>query len=132
MRNRLDLQIELENLSDENFISSYGENYIVIKNQKYIKNIIISELKIYENIKDEQFYNYNYVKERINENKVGKNIFLLFGTGKKIEFLPNKILEFLVASKISYEVMTSISAIKTYNVLLSQGRSTVAFLKLNI
>ena len=132
MRNRLDLQIELENLSDENFISSYGENYIVIKNQKYIKNIIISELKIYENIKDEQFYDYNYVKERINENKVGKNIFLLFGTGKKIEFLPNKILEFLVASKISYEVMTSISAIKTYNVLLSQGRSTVAFLKLNI
>ena len=132
MRNRLDLQIELENLSDENFISSYGENYIVIKKQKYIKNIIISELNIYENIKDEQFYDYNYIKERIDENKVGKNTFLLFGTGKKIEFLPNKILEFLVTNKISYEVMTSISAIKTYNVLLSQGRSTVAFLKLNI
>ena len=126
------MQIELDNLSNETFISSYGKDYIVIKKKKYFKNIIIAEHNIYENIKDELFYDYNLVTEKIHENKIEKNKFLLFGTGKKIEPLPIKILEFFVKSKIPYEVMTSISAIKTYNVLLSQGRSTIAFLKLNI
>ena len=72
------------------------------------------------------------MKKRIHENNIEKNKILLFGTGKKIELLPNKILEFFIKSKIPYEIMTTISAIKTYNILLSQGRSTIAFLKLDI
>ncbi len=126
------MQIELENLSNETFISSFGKDYIVIKNKKYFKNIIISEHHIHENIENEFFYDYNFLKKRIHENSTEKNKILLFGTGKKIELLPNKILEFFIKRKIPYEIMTTISAIKTYNILLSQGRSTIAFLKLNI
>ena len=126
------MQIELENLSNETFISSFGKDYIVIKNKKYFKNIIISEHHIHENIENEFFYDYHFLKKRIHENITEKNKILLFGTGKKIERLPSKILEFFIKSKIPYEIMTTISAIKTYNILLSQGRSTIAFLKLNI
>ena len=55
---------------------------------------------------------------------------MLFGTGEKTKGLPSKTRELLITSKIPHEIMNSISAFKTYNILLSQGRKPIAFLKL--
>ena len=56
--------------------------------------------------------------------------FILFGTGKKIRKIPSKTYEYIVKSNIPFELMNSISAFKTYNVLLSQGKKILAFLDL--
>ena len=55
---------------------------------------------------------------------------MIFGVGKSIQPLPNETKKHLINSKIPYETMISISAIKTYNILLSQNREPMIVLKL--
>ena len=124
------MQIEFENLSNESFISSYGKNYIVIKDKKYFKNIILADDLIDENIENKILFSESLVKQKIKEVYINNFDFVLFGTGKKIHHLSAKTIELLIKNKIPYEIMNSISAFKTYNILVSQGRKTLAFLKL--
>lgn len=124
------MQIEFENLSNDNFISSYGSNYIVIKNTKYFKNIILIDTSIEENIETKLLFSESLIRKKIKEISINNCDFILFGTGKKMRHLPSKTIELLIKRKISYEIMTSIAAFKTYNILLSQGRKTLAFLNL--
>jgi uncharacterized protein len=124
------LQIEFENLFNEQFISSYGKNFIVINKKKYFKKIILinSAIDDCKDIKDllcEEFF----VKKIKQLNSAEYN-FILFGTGKKIRKIPSKTYEFIVKNNIPFELMNSISAFKTYNILLAQGKKILAFLDL--
>ena len=124
------MQIEFENLFNEYFISSYGKNYIVIKEKKYFDRVILLG-SIIDNCKDARtLFNYNLFYQKINQlNRVDYN-FILFGTGKKLEKIPLKTHEFIIKNNIPHEAMSSISAFKTYNILLSQGKKILAFLEL--
>ncbi len=124
------MQIEFENLFNDYFISSYGKNYIVIKEKKYFDRVILVGSNV-DNCKDAKtLLSENLFYEKINQlNRVDYN-FILFGTGKKTEKIPFKTHEFIIKNNIPYEAMNSISAFKTYNILLSQGKKILAFLEL--
>jgi uncharacterized protein len=124
------LQIEFEDLFNEYFISSYGKNYIVIKEKKYFDRVILLG-SIIDNCKDvKTLFNDNLFHEKINQlNRLDYN-FILFGTGKKLEKIPLKTHEFIIKNNIAHESMSSVSAFKTYNILLSQGKKILAFLEL--
>ena len=124
------MQIEFENLSNDSFISSYGSNYIVIKNTKYFKNIILIDTSIEQNIETKLLFSESLIKKKIKEVCINNCDFILFVTGKKMQHFPSQTIQLLIKSKISYEIMSSIAAFKTYNILLSQGRKTLAFLNL--
>ena len=124
------MQIEFENLSNDNFISSYGLNYIVIKNTKYFKNIILIDTSIEENIEAKLLFSESLIKKKIKEICINNCDFILFGTGRKLQHLSSQTTQLLIKSKIPYEIMSSIAAFKTYNILLSQGRKVLAFLNL--
>ena len=124
------MQIEFENLSNDQFISSFGENYIVINNKKYFKNTIIFKNNILQNINEELLFSSDFIKKKINEFNINYDNFIIFGVGKKIQPLSNETKKHLINSKIPYETMISISAIKTYNILLSQNREPMIVLKL--
>ena len=128
---KLELQIEIENLYNENFISSYGNNYIVINDKKYFSNVILFKDNISSQNNVSSLFKEITIKNKIRLEKLNSFDFVLFGTGKKIEYLSANTCQFLKSENIPYEVMTSISAFKTYNILLSQGRKTLAFLKLD-
>ena len=124
------MQIEFENLSNDYFISSYSKNYIVIKERKYFDRVIllgsaIDACKDVNNLLNVSVFN-NKIKQL---NKIDYN-FILFGTGKTTQKIPLKIYEFVIKNNIPYEAMRSISAFKTYNILLSQGKKILAFLEL--
>ena len=124
------MQIEFENLSNDQFISSFGENYIVINNKKCFKNTIIFKNNILQNINEELLFSSDFIKKKINEFNINHDNFIIFGVGKNIQPLPNEIKKHLINSKIPYETMIIISAIKTYNILLSQNREPMIVLKL--
>ena len=124
------MQIEFENLSNDQFISSFGENYIVINNKKCFKNTIIFKNNILQNIHEELLFSSDFIKKKINEFNINHDNFIIFGVGKNIQPLPNETKKHLINSKIPYETMISISAIKTYNILLSQNREPMIVLKL--
>ena len=123
------MQVEYENLSDERFISSYGKNYIVIQKKKYFENLVILNNKIYENIDTSELFSHNLIKQKIEDSNNNYD-FILFGTGVGIKKLSDKTMDLLVTIKIGYEIMNSLSAFKTYNILLSQKRNILGFFKL--
>ena len=123
------MQVEYENLSDERFISSYGKNYIVIQKKKYFENLVILNNKIYENIDTSELFSHNLIKQKIEDSNNNCD-FILFGTGVGIKKLSDKTMDLLVTVKIGYEIMNSLSAFKTYNILLSQKRNILGFFKL--
>ena len=123
------MQVEYENLSDERFISSYGKNYIVIQKKKYFENLVILNNKIYENIDASELFSHNLIKQKIEDSNNNYD-FILFGTGVGIKKLSDKTMDLLVTIKIGYEIMNSLSAFKTYNILLSQKRNILGFFKL--
>ena len=55
---------------------------------------------------------------------------ILFGTGKNLIKTPNHLKKFLIENKYSFEIMNSISAYNTHNILLSEKRNIVSVLKL--
>ncbi len=124
------MQIEFENLSNDYFISSYSKNYIVIKEKKYFDRVIllgstVDDCKGVKNLLNVSVF-YNKIKQL---NKIDYN-FILFGTGSTTQKIPLKIQEFVINNNLPYEAMKSISAFKTYNILLSQGKKILAFLEL--
>ncbi len=54
---------------------------------------------------------------------------MLIGTGASLTEIPDRLKEYLFKRKIKFEIMNSISAYKTYNILLSEGRNIVSILK---
>ena len=124
------MQIEYENINDERFISSFGENYIVIQKQKYFDNVIIANNKIYENSNVKKLFSYNLIKQKLEEYESNNYDLILFGTGKSIEKISDNIIKLLINRNTPYEIMNSVSAFKTYNILLSQRRNILGFLNL--
>ena len=59
------MQIEFENLSNDQFISSFGENYIVINNKKYFKNTIIFKNNVLQNINEELLFSSDFIKKKL-------------------------------------------------------------------
>jgi len=124
------LQIEFENLHNDYFISSYGKNYVVIKEKKYFKKVVLLGSFI-DDCKDiNDIFSYSFFYKKINQFDEIEYNFLLFGTGRRTKKMPLKIYEFVVKSNIPYEIMKSVSAFKTYNILKAQGKKILAFFDL--
>ena len=124
------MQIEFENLFNELFISSYGKNFIVINKKKYFNKIILLN-SVIDDCKDlNDLFCEKFFVKKIKQLNNSEYNFILFGTGKKIKKIPLKTHELIVKNNIPFELMNSVSAFKTYNVLLSQGKKILAFLDL--
>jgi uncharacterized protein len=86
------------------------------------------EVKSFENEKN--IFNkkvFEYVELILNKLEVE---LILFGSGKKVESIPENIQEYLIKNNKNYEVMNSMSAYNTHNILLSEKRSFISILKL--
>jgi uncharacterized protein len=55
---------------------------------------------------------------------------VIFGSGARLRFPPPALLRGLIARRIGVESMDSAAACRTYNVLVSEGRTVVAALLL--
>ena len=55
---------------------------------------------------------------------------ILFGTGENLKKIPEKLKKYLIEQKYNFEIMSTISAFNTHNVLLSENRNIVSIIKL--
>jgi uncharacterized protein len=53
---------------------------------------------------------------------------ILLGTGKKLIFPPAQLLNLFYESEVGIEVMNTLAACRTFNVLMSEGRNAIAAL----
>ena len=61
---------------------------------------------------------------------ISKYDIILFGTGKKLKKIPEKLKKYLIEQKYNFEIMSTNSAFNTHNVLLSENRNLVSIIKL--
>ncbi len=55
---------------------------------------------------------------------------VIFGSGPRLKFVPPALMRALIDQRIGVETMDTAAACRTYNVLVSEGRSAVAALLL--
>ena len=124
------MQIELENIENNLFISAYGRGYVVINKKKFKNIIFVNGCNLTEGKKDENIYENIFLSNIFkNINKIKYNL-LLFGTGENLLDLPEKLKIFLIENTIKFEIMNSLSAYKTHNILLHEGRNFTSIIKI--
>ena len=69
------------------------------------------------------------IKEELKKKKYSIDLVLL-GTGKKFIKLPVALEKFFIENKIKHEIMASIPAYNTFNILVTEGRNFLAILEL--
>ena len=124
------MQVDIEKIEHKSFISAFGTNYVSINKKKY-KNLIfysMQEIIGFEKVKS--IYDKIILEKLDALLKFNEPDLILFGSGKSFINLPNELKKLLIDNKRNFEVMTSISAYSTHNVLISEKRNIISIIKL--
>ncbi|WP_168456121.1 Mth938-like domain-containing protein [Wolbachia endosymbiont of Ctenocephalides felis wCfeJ] len=110
---------------NKNFIGSYEKGKFSVNNQEYCGSIIVFPEKVIElkesNIDDKEHFK-SFLTEEIE--------ILLIGTGKTRDMPSLSVKSYLMGRKgLNFEFMTTGSACRTHNVLISEDRFVVTYLK---
>ncbi|MGL9733065.1 MAG: Mth938-like domain-containing protein [Wolbachia sp.] len=111
--------------TNKNFISNYEKGRFLVNDQEYHSSIIIFPEKVIE-LKESDINNKEYFKSLLTE----KIEILLIGTGKTRNVLDSPVKFHLMEHKgFSFEFMTTGSACRTHNILISEDRFVVTYLR---
>ncbi len=117
------MHINLE-AADAHAVQSYSDNSIQIDSIVYKDSLIVSRKKI---ITDLTIKNISDIKESCLKLLLeGMPELILIGHKETGVFPPVSIINTLAQQKIGFECMSLGAACRTYNILLSEGRSVTA------
>lgn len=120
------MKLHLTTAENNNLITAYGESYIEVNKQRYAKNIIVMPQQL---ILDWESTDFAHLTDRHFTKIAEFNAeVVLFGTGKKHQFLHSSLYQSLSVKSIPLECMTTAAACRTYNILMSEGRNVLAAL----
>jgi uncharacterized protein len=124
------MKLHLTTAENQYLITGYGTGdggrFVEINRQQYSKSIIVLPEQL---IEDWQVASFADLTETSFEKILRlKPEVVLLGTGEKHQFLHPKICQKLTENGISIECMTTAAASRTYNILMSEGRTVAAML----
>jgi uncharacterized protein len=120
------MKLHLTTAENNYLITGYSAEYIEINKARHTRNLIVMADKL---ILDWQATNFVNLTEAHFEQIVElKPEVVLLGTGEKHQFLQPKIIKKLTENNIPLECMTTAAACRTYNFLMSEGRTVAAAL----
>ena len=129
-KKRSKLQIEFENIENNLFINSYDSGYVIINKKKFRNLISINGNKIVQYDKPNNIYKNTFLDNLIkNADETKKKDLILFGTGVSVLNIPEEIKSFFYKNSVKFEIMNSLAAYKTYNILLHESRNFVSIIK---
>ena len=113
-----------ENTSNNtNIITNYDNDCISTRDKNFRESFYIFKDKTNTiNIKNIGLLNPEHLQPIINDTPPD---IIVFGTGKKMERINDKITIMLIEQKINFEFMNTIAGIKTYNALCFDGRNVL-------
>ena len=104
------------------YIKSFTGKSFIIADDEYHTNIIIDNKVKQWRINKSQFLNFKYYDEMI----LSKPDIIIVGCGN-VQILPSPdFINYFTSQEIGIEIMTTESACKTFNVLISEHRKVVA------
>lgn len=120
------MKLHLANMAGLNVFTAYGDDYVAVNHEKYLKNLIV----LPESIIPE--WSTATVETLTTEDmqkllKLGTEIILL-GTGKRLRFPAGPLMRPFAPAGIGLEIMDLKAACRTYNILAAEGRKVAAAL----
>jgi len=120
------VKLHLANMAGLNVFTAYGDDYVAVNHEKYLKNLIV----LPESIIPE--WSTATVETLATEDMqklldLGTEIILL-GTGKRLRFPSGSLLRPFAPAGIGLEIMDLKAACRTYNILAAEGRKVAAAL----
>lgn len=120
------MKLHLTTAENNNLITAYGTDYIEINKQRYAENLIVMpetlildwQLTSFADLTNAHFKQIADLKPEV----------VLLGTGATHSFLHPKHYQHLTDNGIALECMTTAAACRTYNILMSEGRTVAAAL----
>lgn len=122
------MKLNLSQADGNNLITACGSGYVEINQTRYSSHLIVSAQAIHTDWCQGGFDSLS--ASEIDTILSLKPEIVLLGTGEKQHFLHPKHYQALTQQNISLDCMTTAAACRTYNILVSEGRSVVAALLL--
>ncbi len=105
-------------------ITGYETRAISINNKSFNQSLVLSPMDFKENWQVKSLD--SLLPEDLDVFYEFSAEIILLGTGQKQVFPKPEILRRLVQEGIGYEIMTTQAACRTFNILMSEGRTVVA------
>jgi uncharacterized protein len=120
------MKLHLTTAENNNLINAYGEGYVEINKQRYTQNLIVMPQTLILDWQADSFA--DLVNAHFTQIADLQPEVVLLGTGATHQFLHPKHYQCLTDKAIALECMTTAAACRTYNILMSEGRSVAAAL----
>lgn len=122
------MKLHLTQSENNNLITGYGDGYVEVNKKRYQQQVVVTaeelvldwSAKDFEQLTTEHFADLLALKPEV----------ILLGTGPTHRFVHPKLTASLTKQNIAVECMTTDAACRTYNILMSEGRSVAAALLL--
>ncbi|WP_265040122.1 Mth938-like domain-containing protein [Wolbachia endosymbiont (group A) of Trypoxylon clavicerum] len=109
---------------NKNLINGYREGKFLVNNQEYYGSIIIFPEKVIK-LKESDINSKEHFKSFLTE----EIEILIIGTDKTRNILSSSVKSYLMEQKsLNFEFMTTGSACRTHNILISEDRFVVSYL----
>ncbi|WP_119154359.1 Mth938-like domain-containing protein [Caldimonas tepidiphila] len=124
------MKLQPDRISSANVISGYTPQHIAINGQPWTQSMLVpwaGEVGSWDVTRfDEMSAGHLASVAQLAPELV------IIGTGARQRFLRPDVLRPLIEARIGFEIMDTAAACRTYNILVSEGRSVVAALLLEI
>jgi uncharacterized protein len=117
------MKLHLAQNQGQHLFTGYGAGYVAINNVRYEKSVLVTQSSVSEwpvaRFEDLSAADFRFIA-------ACKAEVVLFGTGTTQRFPRPELARALAASGAGVEVMDSMAACRTYNILAAEGRAVVA------
>ena len=124
------MKLHLTTAENNYLITAYGMGgdgrFVEINQLRYMHNLIVMADKLILDWSATDFF--SLTEAHFEKILALKPEVVLLGTGKKHQFLHQKIVQKLTENGIPLECMSTAAACRTYNILMSEGRNVAAML----
>lgn len=125
----MQIQFSLDSNLCPYMIRSYQPGTIKINDQQHHHSLILTDNKLISSWPPQSFTELK--QQHLQQLLQLEPQIVIIGTGKQQHFLGQDLMQLFLAKNIGLEVMNTLSACRTYNVLMSEGRSALAALLIN-
>ena len=121
------MHIEIENIENKSFISAYDKGYVSINNCKYSNYVFINNNRILQVEDGKNIFKNNFLINHIKNNFNTKLLDIILVGYNPIKLSKPTFLEKdFIQLEISYEIMESMAAYKTHNILTAENRKILS------
>lgn len=120
------MRLSLDGQGAANTIQAYGHGFITVNTQHFYCSVVVARDRIIDDWPPQRFADLRSSHMRL-LTTLNPEI-LLLGTGDHQQFPHLEILKPLINQRISFEIMDTPAACRTYNIILTEGRQVAAAL----